>query len=240
MSTALALTLMGTTIVLVMGGYACGDAGTGPTPTVAPPATPTPIDPGTVLRESGKVMEELASFHFHLGHRSGRTPLTASLAVKEVQGDVVKPDKMSVRFTGTFGGFAINSKVINIGDTTHMTNPLTGQWETMDKAVSPLGFFDPRRGIASMMSRVDEASLLSAAGETIRLGGRLPAEALARLVGTTVTGTTVTVELAIDARNLYLIEVLLDGRITPTEPDGTVRVITLSRFGEPVAIEPPQ
>ena len=103
-----------------------------------------------------------------------------------MEGDVAKPDKISVRFTGIFGGFAINTKVITIGDTTHMTNPLTGQWETMDKEVSPLGFFDPRRGSASMMSRVGEASLLSAVGETIRLGGRLPAEALALLVGTTV------------------------------------------------------
>jgi len=33
---------------------------------------------------------------------------------------------------------------------------------------------------------------------------------------------------------------VIDGRVTAFEPDGVVRIITLSRFNEPVAIERPE
>ena len=82
-------------------------------------------------------------------------------------------------------------------------------------------------------------SLLFSDKEAYHLKGRLPTEALASLLGTTVKGATISVELTIDAEGLYLLEALLDGRVTVGEPDGTVRVIILSRFNESFAIEPP-
>ena len=91
-----------------------------------------------------------------------------------------------------------------------------------------------------MMSRVGDASLLPGDSEVHRIKGTLPAEALAPLLGATVQGTTVNVEIAIDKTELYLIEAVFDGRVTPTESDGVIRVITLSRFDEPISIEAPQ
>jgi hypothetical protein len=49
----------------------------------------------------------------------------------------------------------------------------------------------------------------------------------------------VDVELTVESGSLHLLEVRVSGRVTPTEPDGTIRRIKLSRFGEPVTIEPP-
>ena len=89
------------------------------------------------------------------------------------------------------------------------------------------------------MSQVAQVSLISRDKDAYRLEGELPAEALASLLGVTVKGVSISVELTIDADSLYLLEAVLDGRVTAGEPDGTVRVIILSRFNETFAIEPP-
>lgn len=221
---------------------ACGRSTPPPTPTPAPTSTPTPtpINPQALLRESGLAMERLGSFQFHLGHKSGGTPLSPGLLLQEAQGTVIKPDKISAQFSGTFGGFAIKSGLITLGDDSYMTNPLTGRWESVPRQVSPLGFFNPSLGIAAMMSQVEQVALLPGGKDVHRLKGRLPTEALAPLLGTTLKGTTVGVELAIDGSHFYLLEATIEGTVTPGEPEGTVRLITISRFNEPFTIQPPQ
>ena len=244
-------------IAIAIGAYSCGGSDSdstptpptsvptasptpSPTPSPSPTPTPVPIDPQALLRESGSVMEGLKSFQFRLEHKSGNTPLIANLVVNEAEGQVIKPDKIAADFKGAFGAFVIKSSLITVGDTSYMTNPLTGQWEGAPGNVSPLGFFNPSRGIADMMSGMDELKVLPDGKGVHRLAGRLPAEALAPLVGSTVKGATVAVDLTIDAKDFYLLEVVIDGRLTEAEPDGTVRVLKLSRFNDPFTIEPPQ
>ena len=212
-----------------------------PTPTGAlpPPPTATPVNPTALLDASGRVMEGLDSFHFRLTHRSGATPVSGNIVIDEAEGAVVKPDRISAEFSGSFGGFAINSGLITLGDMSFMTNPLTGKWESVPPEVSPLGFFDPRRGIAAIMSQVEHPSLLPVSDGAYRVTGKLPAEALRPLLGSALRNATVDVVLTLDAEALYLLEAVIDGRVTPAEEDGVVRVITLSQFNEPFVIEPP-
>ena len=230
---------------LLIGSQACGKSSpaASPTPlpaTATPTPSPTPINPQALLRKSGEVMEGLNSFHFRLAHRNGATPLLPNLVIDEAEGDIVKPDMLEVEFSGSFGGFFVRSGLVTLGELSYMTNPLTGRWESVPADVSPLGFFNPRRGISAMMSRVSDASLLPSDSEVHRIKGTLPAEALAPLLGTTVQGTMVEVEMTIDKRELYLLEAVFHGRVTPTEPGGVVRVISLSQFDEPTNIEAPQ
>jgi hypothetical protein len=185
-------------------------------------------------------MANLDSFHFRLYHKSGGTILMPGLVIQEAEGDIIKPDKISVRFSGTIGGFALKSGLVTLGEESYMTNPLSGQWERVPKEVSPLGFFDPRQGIAAMTSQIEQVTLRPDGKEIYRITGRLPAQALAPLVGDTAEEATIAVELVIDANRLYVVEAQFEGRVTPDEPEATVRVITLSRFNEPVTIEPPQ
>ena len=222
--------------LLALAAWALGCGGPDPTPT----PTPVPIDLEALLRDSGRVMGELDTFHFLMTHESGGTPLTSGILAEEVEGDVAKPDSLSIRFSGSIGGFAFKASVITLGGDTFMTSPVTGDWQRLPEEVSPLGFFDPRKGIASMMTQVRDVSLLSGRDEPVlRLEGVLPVEALTPLVGQTVEGTHIDVELAIESSSRHLLEVGFSGRVTPTEPDGTVRLIKLSRFGVPVTIEPP-
>ena len=230
--------------LLVAVAYACGGSGDDSSPAVvtSPAPTPTPVNPKTLLEGSGRVMEGLGSFHFRLVHRSGSTPLPGflGLALDEVEGDVVKPDKLSVRFGGAIGISYLESRLVTVGETSYMLNPLNARWEQVPPDVSPLGFFDPSRGISSMLERLASVSLLSGSAEVYRLEGSLPAEALRPLLGDTMEGTTVSVELAIDSSELFVTEAVFKGRVTSAEPDGTVRVITLSHFNEPLSIELPR
>jgi hypothetical protein len=187
-------------------------------------------------------MEDLRTFHFRLYHERGSLELTPGLVIDEAEGDAARPDILSVSFKGSAGGIAIRVRLITIGDAGYMTNPLTGVWEAGPAGVSSLGFFDPSSGIASMMQGLGEARLLDLADlarPAYVIAGIMPAEALGPLVGATVEHAAVRVRLTIDAERLYLLEARFEGRVTPTDADDAVRMITLSRFDEPVAIEPP-
>ena len=216
---------------------ACG--GASPTAATATP-TPVPPDAAELLKLAGRATSDLRSFHFRLDHRGGGTPLAPNLTIFEGDGDVVSPDRIAIEFAGTLGAFAVRSSLVTIGDDSYMTNPLTGQWEAVPRSVSPLGFFDPRVGIGAMLTLVQDPVLLATGKDEHRVGGVLAVEALRPLLGPQTQGTTVKVELTIDAVTYYLTKAVLDGRATASEPDGVVRIITLSQFNEPLIIEAPK
>ena len=228
------------TIALVILAAACGSGTVVPEPTPTP--TPVPFDPKAVLERSGKVMQDLQSFHFKLTHDEGGTEFMPGMIVEEATGDVVKPDKIALSFAGTFGGgYAIKARLITIGDVSYMTNPLTGVWQEFDTGVSPLGFFDPAVGISAIMLRLDDAQRVEADREDVfRMTGILPADALAPLLGRTLQDALVDVDLTIDAASLYLLEARVSGRVTESDPEGIVRILEARDFDQPLVIEPPE
>ena len=144
------------------------------------------------------------------------------------------------KIPGTFGSFAIKSSLIAMGNESYMTNPVTGNWEAMQKKASPLGFFDPLGGITSIMLFIDDVFMLDNDDEIYVLQGVLATEHLSSLVGDTLKGGMVDLEIKIYSDTKYLVEAVIAGKIMPDDPDGIVRVITLSEFNEPVTIESPK
>jgi len=188
-------------------------------------------------------MQSLNTFNFRLYHDVGSLELIPGLFVNKASGRVANPDRLSVEFSGTFGGgFAIKSEVITIGELTYMTNPLTGNWEASDASVSPLGFFSPARGISEMLAQMQGVSLVDTKPSDAKyhLKGNLPTTALAPLVGPTLTDRTVAVELTIEAASDQLLEARFIGAVTPTDVEGADRVIVLSFFNEDITIEEPE
>jgi len=194
-----------------------------------------------LIQRSGEAMAGLKTFRFFLSHPSGGTPLDLlpGLAIQEAEGAVINPDGLEARFAGALGSLYVESNLISIADKSYLTNPLTGKWEEIPQEISPLAFFNPRDGIASMMTQVREVTLISDSADEYRVAGLIPAEALAPLLGKTLSGVSVSVELTIDRQSHYLLEARFEGRVTSGEPDGTIRVITLSGFDEPLSIKPP-
>ena len=241
-SRPLALAALAAALLVTIACSRTGTAGPAATPLPTPTATPAaaPFDADAALRRSGQVMQTLTSFHFRLHHERGNLQLLPGLFIDDVEGDVLNPDQIAVSLTGRYGtGFAIKASLITLGDVSYMTNPLTGQWETVAASVSPLGFFNPAMGIGAMMLSLEGARLLSDGEGVYTLGGDLPAEALAPLLGSTLKDTMVKVELTIDAKASYLLSAKFSGRVTPPDTDDVVRFITVSAFNEPVEIEAP-
>ena len=217
--------------------FACGGA--------SPSSTPAPValSPQEVLARSGETMESLNSFHFLLRHEVGSTTLIPGLAVDEAEGDVVKPDRLSADFTAKFGNILVKASVVAIGDINYMTNPLTGEWETVETKVSPLGFFNPSEGISGMMAGLEQATLVEGpakSGDEYVLAGLLEAVLLGPLLGETLEDQRVETKLTIRADSFHLTKVVFDGKVIPTDDDEVVRVITLSRFNDDLRVEPPE
>ena len=201
--------------------------------------SPTPVNPQVVLERSGEVMEALESFHFRLTHESGGTPIGQGLVIREVQGDVARPDKISLEVSGLAGSFAMRLSLITIGDNGFISNPITGEWEPVPAEVSPLGFFEPTRGVSEIMRRIESPRLISTDDDSYTISGTIASEGLASLFGAVEEGNSIDIDVVIDATSLFLLEARLEGRITASEEDGVIRIITLSRFNEPVEIESP-
>ena len=107
--------------------------------TEAATTTPTPLpDIRPILEASGQAMALLESFRFDMGHRNGGTPIADGLVVKEVVGDVVKPDRLKLSWEGTFQGFFVRAQVIALEGETYMTDPITGRCAPLLGDVNPL------------------------------------------------------------------------------------------------------
>lgn len=216
-----------------------GCAGGGP----PPEPTPTPINPQAVLDESGAAMAALSSFRFRVEHSEGGTRLAPGFTLTELSGAYAAPDSIALDYAGAAGGFAVKGSVAAVGDDVRMTNPLTGDWVAVDPRASPLNFFNPARGIADIMARVERPTLVAHNAARHRIDGELPVAALAALFGEVAGATgagSVRAALTIDSARLHLTEAVLTGRIAPDDPAGIERVITLSDFNAPQDIKLPQ
>ena len=210
---------------------------------VADPTPTPPPDAESILASSGKAMARLETFRFELAHRGGGTSLAGGLVVKEVVGDVVKPDSLKLSWEGPFAGFFVRAEVIALEGDTYMTDPITGRWGTIAGDVNPLGFFDPAVGIAFIMSDLTDATVAGreALGDlqAYRIEGLLPSLSLAPLLGTVAPDLMVETEAWIGVDGSYLHQVVFRGRVTPEDPDDIKRTVTLSSFNQPVTIEAP-
>ena len=229
---AVALALVALTIAALAG---CG----GDEPETTPEPSPTPVSPAALLAESGAAMSALRSFRFSLAHNKDGTPLADSLTVTSAEGAVVSPDRISVDFSGTFGSFAIQSGIVSIGADSYMTNPLTGEWESVASGVSPLAFFDPQSGVGAMMRSVENPTLASTTDDAFVVAGDLAVSVLAPILGGAATDGVVRAELTIAADTRLLEKAVIEGRVTADETDGLIRTIELWDFDAPIPIEPP-
>ena len=216
------------------------------TPTPEPTPTPTPLvvfDATEVLRKVGEEMEGLSSFHFRLSHEKGSTEISTGFYIEDAAGYVVKPDKMSLEILGRFGkNFVLRAQFITYGDRVYMTNPLSGKWEDLSEGVNPFKFFSPSKGVVSMMLQANDIHLLGMTedGGAYRLEGTVPTSALSVLLGDTLRNGSVACELTVEVETMFLKEAKIVGKVTSSDQEEFVRVITLSAFNKPVSIEVPK
>ncbi|MBI4297246.1 MAG: LppX_LprAFG lipoprotein [Chloroflexi bacterium] len=209
--------------------------------------TPATLTPEDILKRAGQAMGRLESFHFQMRHEGGTTPLMPGLDLIAVDGDVVHPGRMKatlgVKASGYAGEMFLSIDIVTIGDTTWMGGLFPGRWTAQPASVSPAGFFDPDAGMKAILEALTELALLpetkADGASAYRLSGKVDAEALRPVVGHPVPGA-VPVEVWISQADYRVLRLRLQGRLVEGDSEDISRIIDLSRFDEPVAIEPPQ
>ncbi len=197
-----------------------------------------------VIAQAGQRVAGLSSFHFELEHEGAGTPLAAGLELRKAVGEVAMPNRIRATIDATMMGIAVQLKVVVIGDTVFMTNPLPpGQWQSFASGLSPVGFFDPQTGVSALFEGISDLAPLGTAEVSrepaYHISGRVPASALEPFTGSFQPGAMVGVEMWVDQETLWPRRIKLIGQITPMEGEGIVRWLLLSRFNQVTSIEPP-
>ncbi len=205
----------------------------------------SPLPPEEVIATASPRLDELKSFHFELKQKGGGTPIAMDLELTAASGDIEPPDRLSMKMEATWGKQFMESELVTVGETTYMTNPLSGKWENLSDDFTAVTLFQPDTGIKAVMESVTGLSMLEAemVGGVLcyHLKGELDSEVLdAIAVGHAAEGLSVDTEIWIGGEDFLLRKVEFDGRITEEEKEGIIRTLEISSFNEPVNIELPE
>lgn len=217
---------------------ACGGGGEEASPT---PATLPPAD--EILPKVVERVGALKSFHFRLEHENGLSPIPFDLKLKTAEGDVQVPDRMQAKLETDVAGALLRVEVIGIGEEGWMTNPFSHQWQSLPKGTTISAIFDPAAGIQAVASSLQEvrvAGVEKVGGDnTYLLEGQVDSGVLEAAAPIAEPGLTVNVKVWVDVEDYTIRQVRLEGPFAPGEPENIVRILSLSKFDEPVSIEPP-
>ena len=200
--------------------------------------SPTPINPISIALEAGKVMANVNSFQFELVHAEGEGSILNGLILTKAIGLVEKPNKLNVELTLLFGGIIVKGGAVTTADGSYILNPLNKEWVSTSIESSPLGFFDPGKGIESIFNSISELRLISREPDAFLLGGTMPANSLSSIVGET-THNEITVKLMISENTFHLLEAEIIGKVNELDDEDIKRTIRLSRFNEVFQISTP-
>jgi hypothetical protein len=186
------------------------------------------------------------TFHFLLQLEGRSVPLDEMglLTYDRVEGDVVAPDRLQAEAMVRTPVGNTPVAYIAVGDRQWLTNPLTRQWEPAPAAAvggGVGGMFDPDTGIGAMLADMEAPEIRgedSIAGEaSVRLGGSLPGVLLAGFAADLAAVDRLDVELSIGTADDRIRRIVV--REPPYDATAATWRFDLSRFDEPISIEPP-
>ena len=165
--------------------------------------------------------------------------------MNEIEGAVDLPDKFSVDIKAeatVFRAF-IEIKVIGIGDTVHMTDPISGNWREISPGVLPFNFANLGGTLGGIMTSIqepmEEASESIDGQRTVHIKGTVTSRDLSALIPNAANNMEVGLEVWIQERDAFLIRARIEAPVVPSDAPDVVRILTFSNFNEPVTVEPP-
>jgi len=207
--------------------------------------TPAPreLTPKEVLDRSADALDKATTAHFVLEQQNGSMALASGVQIANAEGDVQRPDRMSMKFTLRLAGFSAEAQLIAVGEDLFITNPLSGQWQKAPSRTGAPRVLDQERGMSSLLRKVTDAqrvgneSLDSA--QTQHLKGRVAATSFADMTGGQPSGDAVAGDLWVGSDDFLPRQVRLEGVLGPGDTAQTVRTLKFSKFNAPVTIERP-
>lgn len=197
----------------------------------------------TLVQESADATGALESFHFTLDVQN--VPGSgAGLQLTSAEGDVAVPDRARADVGGTFAGVPITTQIVAVGDEVWLKNPLSGDWQAVDVTTTPVALLDPEKGVLAVMEGISDPvseGTEELDGATLqKVSGTAAAADVAPLVAVPPSVREVSVTLWIGEEDHLLHRIEASGPVAAGEPENVARVVDLSRFDEPVTIEPPK
>lgn len=218
-------------------------------------ATPPPPPPREIVTLAAQKFNALQALHFIIEFSGDPTYLdyARTLALRRIEGDVVRPDRMRANVKAALPGAYIIINAIGIGERQFATNPLNGTWEKIptEWGFNPAVLFQANSGLGALMTQAQNLAAL--ADENIenqrhyRLRGDLAGTAVTPITGWLISADALHVELWIGTNDAHLRRIRLTEisanatpapRGTPVPP--TQWVIDLSKFDAPVEINAPE
>jgi hypothetical protein len=211
-----------------------------------PTATPSAE---AVAERAADAYQQIGTLHFLLEHDGA--PVTVdparTIAFRSAEGDFVAPDRLQATIKLAAGTMISEVSVVTIGDKGWMTNLFTGRWEPLPAGwgLDPAALFDLETGIGHLLTEGLQAAQLAGPlaaegleGENWRLTGQAEPALLEIMAGGLIPAGPADVEAWIDPAShlIYSLRLVLP-ETDPEEP--TEWLLTLSRFGEDLTIEPP-
>lgn len=201
-------------------------------------------DAEEILSQAVPAMKALQSFAFtyDVGRPQGTQPLQGTDIVR-IEGTVTAEGNMEAAIDLQQSGIPLRINFVGVGDTHYVQNPLTQQWQSLPASSSPVGELDLSSGAIQILEKVKDPSYEGteevAGVESHRIKGTASGadvEGIARAVD---EQKDFPVEIWVGVDDKLVRRITLSGAATGNEPEETVRTIELTRFDEPVQIEPP-
>lgn len=203
---------------------------------------PENLPPEQVIEKAVPAIGSANSFHFTLvtGNLQKAPP---GISITGVDGDVLKPDKLSGSVTATYSGIPVKINVLVDGTSQFWTDPASGRWGPMPSELNMAEFFDPSKGMADILGNVKglvgDGTENVEGTDTYRLKGSVPAQALKSLSAEVSATGDLTTTLWIGASDFLLRKVTMQGPVLSGEPADIERTITMKDFNKEVTIETP-
>jgi hypothetical protein len=203
-----------------------------------------PLPPAAeVLTKAVERVATMKTFHFRLEHENGASPIPLGLGLSTAEGDVVVPDRLQAKLEAKAGTQPVRVEVIGIGDQAWITNPFNRQWQPLPSGTTIKDVFDPTQGISAAVNALENAEVTAeeevGGVATYRVEGTVDSAILEAAAPIAEPGLTVKVKVWIGKDDSLIRRIRLEGPIAPDEPPNIVRKLDVSKFDEPVSIEPP-
>ena len=198
-----------------------------------------------VLTAIQKNFRSVSSFHVIMKVDNLGTTSGSQIQIRSADGDVIMPDKVKAQANVLFSGQPVTVKLISIGNSQYLTDPITGQWRVVKGVLNASTLTNPDTGIISLSSKLQNVT--GPTDDTVngipcwRVNGSLDAKYLAFLTGGGVpTGTMLQTSVCAGQADGLPYQLSLVGLAAKSDTLQTSRTFNISGYNEHAAISVPQ
>jgi hypothetical protein len=203
------------------------------------------VDPKATFAASITAMKALKSLHvtYEVKKPANAKPVQG-LDIVGLTGDLTADGKMQATIDVQQNGIPLQIDFIAVPPTQYLKDPVSGKWQSVPAALSPVGELNVSAGVAQILDRVTGATYVGTEDrngvKTYHFRGGVKGADVAGIVRAVDPTASFAVDLWIGVDDHYVHSVEMVGAATAGEDPKTVRSIELSKFDETVDIQPPK